>query len=368
MSRTSASLLCLAALALAAGCGGGAESTGGVASAADRDSIAQNLAPRQVAVARPQARQVSETAEAIGSLTPFVEAAVGADVEGVVTETLVEVGRRVASGDPLADIDRATFELRVAQADSGLAQAQAQAELAAKELARKRQLLEDRTISQATFDTFAAQAKLADAGVGAARAARDLAARDFAKSRLTAPIAGVVAARLVDRGDRVGVGDVLFRIAETARLKLVFALPEGYAGRVGELAAVSFTAAGGGEAREATRWAIAPVVDAASRTVECTFVVDNRHGRVPAGASARVRATFPGATTRWVVPRTALTLEELPRVYEVVDGIARPRIVEVGNVTDTEVEIISGIDASTSVIADAAGIFDGVPVAPPAGS
>jgi RND family efflux transporter MFP subunit len=343
-------------LAALASCGGGEAPDPATAEAA------KGLTAREVALVTPERRELAEEIRAIGSLLPFEEVPVAADLEGPVDRVMVEVGDRVAAGQPLLAVDRATFELRLAQAEAQLAQARAQAEVATRELQRKAKLLADQTISQARFDVVEGEAELARAQVAAAEAARDLAARDLDKSLLRAPFAGMVAQRMVERGQRVGVGEPLLRIANVGRLRLRFDLPERHAGRIQQIRSVQFTTPGSDRSHGADRWAIAPILDTATRTATLTFVVDNRDGRLQAGASATVAIAFPEKVVRWIVPRAAVTLEELPRVFVAEDGVARERVVTLGRLSDDEAEIVSGVDSSTRVIADARGMYEGVPV------
>ena len=144
-------LLVLLAAALA-GCHGG----DGDDTAASAEVLEQALAPREVKLITPETREEKPSVELVGEIRAFDTVTVSSEVAGKVDRVLVEVGDHVDAGTPLAEVDRATFQIYLQQAEANLAAARADLALAEKELERKRDLRSDETISQAAFDQASA--------------------------------------------------------------------------------------------------------------------------------------------------------------------------------------------------------------------
>jgi membrane fusion protein (multidrug efflux system) len=109
----------------------------------------------------------------------------------------------------------------------------------------------------------------------------------------------VIASRAVQGGDRVGDGDPLFRLVNTADLEFEATVPSEYAGRVKVGSPVGLTVAGAGDARIAGEVArVNATADPATRQVKVYVVVHNRDGALVGDlfASGRiVLARVPGA-------------------------------------------------------------------------
>jgi HlyD family secretion protein len=148
----------------------------------------------------------------------------GVRVPGRIDAYLVEEGERVEKGQPLVKLDARPYEAALAEARAGLAEARAQAALAAKELVRQDELRARDVASQAASDV-----KKTQVDVSRATAAR-LGARvkqlelDLDDTVLRAPTGGIVLEKLKEvseiavPGGFAGSGE-LIRIANTDELR-----------------------------------------------------------------------------------------------------------------------------------------------------
>ncbi len=359
MRRTLPTLVSLTLAAGLAGChGGGGTDTPEVAKKVREEA----LAPRPVTLIQPEVREERPTLELVGELRSDELVVVPAEVSGSVDRVLVDVGDTVTKGDALAWIDRKTWRVRLDQAEADLGAAVADLALAEKELARKKDLLSDRTISQAVFDRVQARYDLAVARVKRARAAHELARRNHDRSVVRAPARGKVAARLVDPGEWADVGSPVVRLSTGERIKVAFRVPERWVRKLAGLERFTFTVAGEDGPRTATLFSVSPVVEGRSRSFEVVGVTPNRDGVLRPGMFATVRLEAPRTIRSLWLPRTAVAAADMPEVMMVEDGRVVVRKVQTGRRQKGMVEIVDGLEPGDLVIEKLAGLTRGIPV------
>ena len=192
-------------------------------------------------------RTIIETVNASGKVYPEVEVKVSPDISGEIVELNVHEGDTVKKGEVLARIYADIYTSQRDQAAAQESQAQAtvsnsQAQLGALKATldqttaaykREKQLLDDKVISQAEFETaqqayFSAQAgysaaqsgiKANQAAVQSAAANLTSAAKNVGRTTIVAPMDGVVSLLSVKKGERVAgnsfnVGTEMMRIAD----------------------------------------------------------------------------------------------------------------------------------------------------------
>src|SRR5262249_41609881 len=121
-----------------------------------------------------------------------------------------------------------------------------------------------------------------------ARARRDRARLDVEHCAVRTPIRGVVSMRLVQVGQMVKEGDLLFRVCDPDTLRAELLLPEEWLDEVRAGQAVTLEPRIGGSARaRVTR--VNPMVAPASGTFRVIIDLDNRAVRFPSGISVRCR-------------------------------------------------------------------------------
>lgn len=342
------------------GCHPGAEDS--VSTEAAAEALQEALAPREVHLITPEVRQESPTLDLVGEVRPFDTVTVAAEVSGTVDEVMVEVGDRVRRSEPLVQVDRESYRLRLQQAEADVAAAQADLRLAEKELERKRDLRSDETIPQAVLDQAEAAHDLARARLTAAEASRELASRDYAKSVVQAPAGGAVSARHVVAGQWVDVGTGLVDLAIGDRVKVSARVPEGWVANLQGLEGFDFSVGTGGKRHHASIYSVEPVVQQASRSFEVVGTARVDDPAVRPGRFATVTLTTPEpAPTLWL-PATAVATSDLPQVYTVADGRLIDHKVQTGRRDDGSIEIVSGLTATDEVVADVAGLHRGIPV------
>ena len=178
--------------------------------------------------------------------------------------------------------------------------------------------------------------------------------------KIIAPFSGIVAARgfgddaLVSAGSASQSG-AFFRIAQTDPLRIYLTVPQSYAGSIanGRTAAVSF--------REIpdkmfpakvvrTRGALDPV----SHTLLTELQVPNADGQLLPGMSAEIKFELPQAGRTLLIPGSAVVVRpDGPKVATVdAQDAIRFRPVKLGRDLGDKVEILSGLDAGDSLVAN----------------
>jgi membrane fusion protein (multidrug efflux system) len=113
---------------------------------------------------------------------------------------------------------------------------------------------------------------------------------ELEKTRITAPFDGVVARRYLHVGQDVSKNDRLFWISAIAPLRVKFALPEAYLGRVRKgTPLILVTPATPGELHEARVVFVSPVVDPSSDTIDVTAELQGRSANLRPGMTANIR-------------------------------------------------------------------------------
>jgi HlyD family secretion protein len=180
-----------------------------------------------------------------GTINPVVTVDVGSEISGLVSELNADFNSDVKSGEVIARIDDRTIRARLRQIEADVAssranleqqeanltRARADLDLARIEVARQRNLIERKLVSQADLDRAEASFKIAEAQLDVAEAqlsgARatvlqrqaqlDQAQLDLDRTYIRSPVDGTVIDRQVDVGQTVAASlsaPILFQIAQ----------------------------------------------------------------------------------------------------------------------------------------------------------
>ncbi|MBU6400059.1 MAG: biotin/lipoyl-binding protein, partial [Verrucomicrobia bacterium] len=95
---------------------------------------------------------ITQFVTANGSLMPVRLVEVGSQISGVITEIKVDFNSQVKSNDVVAQIDPATYERTLRQAEAQLANTKAALEMAQLNFDRARALVQSQLISKSDYD------------------------------------------------------------------------------------------------------------------------------------------------------------------------------------------------------------------------
>src|SRR5690606_12791468 len=246
---------------------------------------------------------------------------------GILAALHVDLGSEVRAGDTLATLDTTDAELQVRIADAAVRQVrarlglepggsddriepdetpavrQARATLTEAKLALERveELERQNLMPGANLETARAAYEVAESRLASAynevrdlamalsqrRAEAELARRRIVQSRLVAPFAGVVSARLRTPPEYVRPGDPVLTMLRTDPLRLRLRIPEREAARIAVGQRVRFTAEGVAGVHEGRVQRLSPRIETTTRTLLVEAAVGNQDGRLRAGLFAR---------------------------------------------------------------------------------
>src|SRR4030043_2049341 len=170
--------------------------------------------------------------ETIGTLNPFDEVTVSAEVDGVVKDIRVDEGVVVTKGSVLASIDATDYALGVKRDEAALRQAEATLENTKLEYQRKESLYKEELVTKQQFDDVSTRLALAEAERERLKVVLSLAQEKMRKTKIYSPLHGVVKAKKVSAGDYVKNGTNLFAIIQNNPLKLNFTVTEKDVGKL----------------------------------------------------------------------------------------------------------------------------------------
>lgn len=286
----------------------------------------------------------------------------------------LQEGDVVRRGQVLATLDDADLRRMVTAAEAELGTAEAQADgaraahaQATVEADRARRLAAAGDLPKAELErvetaliSAAAAVRSAEAQVDARTEKRALARSAVADARLTSPIDGVVARRVLDVGESVAPGMAAFTVIDTSQVLVVFAIPDT---RVDALAMGTRLPVRVEAVPERTFVGtvvmIAPVADPALRSFTIEVEVDNADGALRAGMVASVGVEGEPAPPTAIVPLGAVVRDPGAAggfaVYVIeADATARLRPIVVADLVGNEAIVEDGLTDGERVVVDGA--------------
>ena len=228
--------------------------------------------------------------------------------DGVVVQVFVETGTAVRKGQLLAqlddrqlsaDKDAAAAKARSTEAD--LKNWEASARVAQAQRDRAEQLWAANIIAKSEEEKARYQYDATEFEVERQREDLRVAQEmlrslelELEKTRITAPFDSVVARRYVRAAQEVAKNDRLFWVSAVAPLRVKFALPEAYLGRVRKgTELIVVTSATPGESHPARVVLVSPVVDPSSDTIDVTAELQGPSPNLRPGMTANIRLRNP---------------------------------------------------------------------------
>src|SRR5258708_2639655 len=343
----------------------------------------------KVEVEHPRRAAVARRLKSNGTLEALEEADLFAKVSGYLTEVRVDIGDHVKAGQILAVISVPEIEKQLAEAKAQLVAKQNmletarrevdhhKADVALQEITLKRQdtLFKGRAITDQTLDEVRSKTEIARADLGVAEANRGLAFAEvdvatatvekidalLGYSQIVAPFDGVVAQRLVNRGDLTQPASAarttpLFTVQRIDTIRVFCDIPENDVPhlRVGDAATV--TPSGFDEksfAGTVTRFAFR--VDPRTRNMRTEVDLPNPDERLYPGMYAEVSLEMDRRQDALTVPATAIVATGTDKfVYVVQNDRVERRPIKIGIIDNDRVEVADGVSEDASVVATAA--------------
>lgn len=299
----------------------------------------------------------------VGRVEAARESAVGFELDGALSEVLVDEGQKVAHGQVLARLDTARLERRREELVAAVEQARARRTLADLTMRRlqKTAVADAGAVSGQALDDARLEHQRAEAVVAVAEAEIASVDVEIAKSELRAPYQSIVVRRVVDEGRVLAAGHPVVELMEQDRIELRV----GVARRllrgveVGQTKEIDVA----GERISATVKAILPVRGDSTRTIDVILAVDEAPGGLRPGDLVTITVSDLVQQRGYWLPMDALaegarglwaayTLEPKPPTATGDRFSVVPRVVEVLHQDSDRVFVRGALPQDTLVIAD----------------
>lgn len=296
------------------------------------------LSPEDVIVAKRGEIQTGPRVS--GTLEASQRAVVRAESNGTVLAIGPELGQSVKRGDLLAKIEAKALGDTASSAQAGVMSAQAQLELARKEVQRTEALVKGGAVAQRELDRAQGQLSAAQAGVAQARGTLASSRSMLGDATVKSPIAGVVARRSVNVGDVVAPGAELYDVIDPKTMRLDASVSSEDLSTLTVGKEVAFAVRGYRDQKFVGKISrIAPAADPVTRQIQVLVEIPNEGNKLVAGLYAEGRVA--------VERREALTLPfgavdtsgDQPTVLRVKDGIVERVPIAVG-LRDERAEVL----------------------------
>jgi RND family efflux transporter MFP subunit len=310
------------------------------------------LASVDVAIVEP--RVLKRLLPLSGTIAPIVQATVKAKVSGEVEAVTVREGQDVAAGDVIARIDTRNLQAEYERELANVEKARADLQLATLNRDKNRKLLDERYISQNTYESTESAYAGAVATLKLAEAQARLAKISLEDAVVRAPFTGTIARRLVEPGEKVSPDSSIVTLVDLRQMLLSAAVPAAEIPSVEVGHTTSFRVGGFGERMfEGTVQRINPIAEDGSRAISIYIAVPNEDRALKGGMFAQGSLQLSSTDPVLAVPQRALRFEAgAPFVYTLEDGKIVRKSVTVGTQVEGEgyAEIRQGLTEGEHVI------------------
>ena len=337
----------------------------GLAACSGENATPKGAAPQAlpVTVLEMQPQNLPASLELMAQTEGAKETEVRARVGGILMKRLYQEGALVKAGQPLFQIDRAPYEI-------ALAEARAKAEQTAREEGRLKGLLARQAVSQKEYDDAASNNAIAQAALRQAQL-------NLSWTTVTAPVSGTSGRAVKSEGNLINTSDasLLTSVYQANPMWVRFGLSESDTATLpgGQMKAETV---GGVELilpdgsvydKPGKINFLASTIDTTLGTQQLRAEFDNTEGKLLPGQFVRVRLLTGNREGVFLVPQAAVVQTEQARLVMVVDGESKvaPRPVQTAEWRDKDWVITGGLKAGDKVIVDnLIKARPGTPVAP----
>ena len=292
--------------------------------------------PVEVVQIKPQ--KLENNLSVTGNIIPNEAVNLRAEISGLVTEIAFKEGEFVKKGTPLvylnddeltAQKDRIDYTRKLYEGQEN----------------RQKQLLEREAISQEEYDIVLNQynTNLADMNLIEAM---------IRQTVIRAPFDGVIGLRQISEGSVITPADIIVNVVNIDPIKIDFSIPERYANVVQQGSRITFTNAAVEGESVGEVYAIAPNIDAATRTLQLRAISPNKDRKFLPGMFVGVKLNLNVNDEALMVPAESL-IPELDGYKVFVansENVIEEVKVSIGIRTEREVQVIDGLKEGDLVL------------------
>jgi RND family efflux transporter MFP subunit len=322
-------------------------------------SVTAQMAVPSVSVVHPKPAAPAQEVILPGNMQPFISSPVYARTDGYVKKWYFDIGAHVKAGQLLATIQTPEIDEQLSQAQSTLATAQANLNLAEITKTRYEAMFQKHAVAQQDRDnaagTYSANKAIVDADMANVRHYEALVSFE----KVYAPFDGVITARNTDIGDLINAGSSstaktdLFHIAQTDTVRVYVNVPEEYSRGVqpGVTEADILVAEFPGQKFPGKVVRTAEAINGNTRTLLGEIDLPNPGETLLTGSYVEVHLNIPSANSTFLIPVSTLIF----RSERLQAGVVRNGKVELADVTPghdfgSEIEVVAGLKPDDQVV------------------
>src|SRR5690554_4018358 len=302
----------------------------------DGRPVASAALPVEVLELKP--KRLENNLSVTGNVIPNESVNLRSEISGLVTEITFNEGEFVKKGTPLvylnddelmAQKDRLNYTRKLYEGQEN----------------RQKQLLEREAISQEEYDIVLNQfnTNLADINLIEAM---------IRQTVIRAPFDGVIGLRQISEGSVITPADIIVNVVNIDPIKIDFSIPERYANVVQQGSRITFTNAAVEGESVGEVYAIAPNIDAATRTLQLRAISPNKDRKFLPGMFVGVKLNLNVNDEALMVPAESL-IPELDGYKVFVansDNVIEEVKVSIGIRTEREVQVTDGLKEGDLVL------------------
>ena len=282
-------------------------------------------------------RLLTDEIPVIGRLVPDEEVQLSFETSGKITDIYFQEGSSVKKGTLLAKVNDAQLQAQ-------LARLEAQVPLAKERVYRQSTLLQRDAVSKEALEIVKTELATLNADIEKTKA-------QIEQTELRAPFDGVIGLRQVSVGSYASPSTVVAKLTSVTPIKIEFSVPERYASEVKRGTNLEFTVEGKLEAFKAQVYATEASLDAETHTLLVRALYPNANGELLSGQYAGIRLKQKEVADAIAIPSEAIVPEMgKNKVFVCRNGKAEPVDVVTGIRTDSEIQIVSGLEFGDTIL------------------
>lgn len=292
----------------------------------------------------------SNSLSVAGSIEANEQVDIRSEVSGLVTDILFTEGSAISKGKVLLKINDQELQAL-------LSQALTKQKLAEETEYRAGMLLEKEAISKEEYDVALAELRSLQSQTQLIRA-------QLTKTQIRAPFSGKIGLRTISAGEYITPATNIARLVSTDPIKILFSIPEKYAGTINLNTPISFTVAGSQNVYKGSVYAIEPGIDMSTRTLQLKAKASNSNGELLPGSFAKIDLPLKNTNDAILIPtESIIPILQGKKLYISSNGKAKEVMVETGTRTDKSILVSSGLNVGDTVLTTGImSLKDGMPV------
>ncbi|MFC1837954.1 efflux RND transporter periplasmic adaptor subunit [Thermodesulfobacteriota bacterium] len=303
-----------------------------------RNAIKEETAPVKVITMLLEQRQLEDKINLPAVIESFENLWVKTEVSGQIVDILVKEGQFIKKGQVLVKLDERDYKLRLESIEANY-------NLALLDHKRISNLAEKRIAATTDLDKIDAQLKTLKSQYNEAKLALE-------RTNIKAPISGRLNEIEAKIGDWMGVDKPVAQILQIGNVKVTVGIPESDVADVFDLKEADITIeAIGNRSVKGKKSFLSRSPNSLARLYDLELIVPNPDGRILPGMFARVelvKQTFENAI---VIPLYAvITQQDEKFVYIEKKGVVKKRNVELGLLSDWEIQVTKGLEPDDRII------------------